>query len=350
MDWTYKRNLATICLTTLLALTGFAWVPKNQPPQDRSAAATGPLPASSSQQNTTDSSADKSGSVMAELPSKAQEYVKDYMQENRHRLERMKGRAVGNFKTIERVFAGYGIPSELKYLAVIESDLNPFAVSSKGAAGPWQIMPETGRSLGLRVDGTRDERVDLVKSTHAAAKYLKSLHRKLGDWLLVIAAYNGGPGRVETAIRQSNSRDFWTLQSRLPAESRNHVKKFIATHYVMEGKGGLTTGAVAVNKVKAEPVDTSGTVVQVISGKFNSSVMAKHLAMDIVRFNSLNPDFDRKIGMGQYRLRLPGDRMELFNSKKLEIVGESVRYILANGSDEMDRNRSQTEVPRTRIP
>ena len=350
MDWKTKRNLATFCLTALLSFSGYAWGWEWQPQQNSPDASTARQPSIPGLQASSDTLNGKESREMPEIPLKAHDFVKDYMQENRLRLEKMKGRYTAYFRTIEQVLGRHGIPAELKYLAVIESDLKTMAVSNKGAVGPWQIMPETGRGLGLRVDEARDERVDLVKSTHAAAKYLKSLYRQLGDWLLVIAAYNGGPGRVESAIRNSNSRDFWALQRYLPAESRNHVKKFIATHYVMEGKGGVTTGMARVPVLKTVAVDTTGTVEQVISGKFNSFVLAKTLSMDILRFNSLNPDFDQKVGVGEYRLRLPEDRMAVFNSKKMEIVAESVRFIMENGSRELDRNRAQTDIPPVRMP
>jgi membrane-bound lytic murein transglycosylase D len=345
MDWTLKRNLATICILGALSLSGYAWGWVSQPLKN-SALRQADQPAGLAE----DSLEKPTSAWMSDLPPQAHEFVKDYMQENRPRLERMKERSSSYFRTIDHVFAKYGIPSELRYLAVIESNMNPRAVSNKGAVGPWQIMPETGRGLGLRVDGVRDERVDLNKSTHAAAKYLKSLYRELGDWLLVIAAYNGGPGRVESAIRQSKSRDFWALQRYLPSESRNHVKKFIATHYVMEGRGGITTGMAKVTKPESEPVDTAGTVVQLVSGKFNSFVMAKNLSMDILRFNSLNPGFDRQVGVGDYRLRLPEDKMNQFNARKMEIVAESVRFIMEKGSSEMDRNKTLSDLPPVRLP
>src|SRR5690606_4422797 len=97
-----------------------------------------------------------------------------------------------------------------------------------GASGPWQFMPSTARDFGLVVKPGQDDRRDYIKSTHAAAQYLLQLYRKMHDWLLVIAAYNGGPGRVYEAIKKSGSRNFWELQHYLPEESRNHVKKFIA--------------------------------------------------------------------------------------------------------------------------
>ena len=102
-------------------------------------------------------------------------------------------------------------------------------------------MPYTARDFGLVVNGVVDERRDYFKSTHAAARYLLQLYKQTHDWLLVIAAYNGGPGRVFSAIQRSGSRNFWSLQYNLPEESRNHVKKFIATHYIMEAAGGGNT-------------------------------------------------------------------------------------------------------------
>src|SRR5690606_30506303 len=116
----------------------------------------------------------------------------------------------------------------------IESNLKSNALSSAGARGPWQFMDYTAREYGLQVNRMIDDRIDYGKSTHAASKYLLSLYKDLKDWLLVIAAYNGGPGRVYSAIKRSGSRNFWDLQYYLPEESRNHVKKFIATHYIME--------------------------------------------------------------------------------------------------------------------
>ncbi len=172
-----------------------------------------------------------------ELHPQAIAFVKDYLEDNQQRLEKMSSWAGPYFVMIDQILAKYQLPRELKYLAVIESNLKTTALSNKGAVGPWQFMPETGRLYGLKVNAARDERQDLYKSTHAAARYLRDLYKQLGDWLLVIAAYNGGDARVESAIRKAHSRDFWKLQYYLPAESRNHVKKFIATHYIISFAG-----------------------------------------------------------------------------------------------------------------
>ncbi len=172
---------------------------------------------------------------------KAESYVKSYVKKNTSSLLEVKGRSKTFFTLMDTVFTKYQLPLELKYLAVIESRLKLKARSHAGAVGPWQLMPATARLLGLKITKKTDERTQSYKSTVAAAKYLKWLHREYGDWLLVIAAYNAGPGNVNAAIRKAGSRDFWKLQSFLPAETRGHVKRFIATHYFFEGVGSETT-------------------------------------------------------------------------------------------------------------
>lgn len=174
-------------------------------------------------------------------------YVRDYIQKNNETLVSVKLRSKATFKAMDIVFKKYGLPVELKYLAVIESELKPGAVSRVGAAGPWQLMPETAKILGLKVSARNDERKQFGKSTKAAALYLRDLYTEFGDWLLVMAAYNCGPGPVYTAIRKSGSHNFWSLQAYLPEESREHVKKFIATHYYFEGNGSATTLTKAEN-------------------------------------------------------------------------------------------------------
>lgn len=178
------------------------------------------------------------------LPDKqGMKFVRNYIRRNNQCLFDVKQKSEVPFSIIDSVFKHYGLPTELKYLAVIESELKPSAVSPVGAKGPWQLMPGTAHVLGLKVNYHSDERVNYYKSTRAAAKYLRDLHREFRDWLLVLAAYNGGPGPVNIAIRKSHSRNFWILQRYLPAESRNHVKKFIATDCYFEG--AANTNAVA---------------------------------------------------------------------------------------------------------
>ena len=273
----------------------------------------------------------------------AESYMQDYLKLHSDYLTKMKGWGQPYFNLIDNILSQYGLPRELKYLAVIESNLNSGATSWVGAGGPWQFMPYTARDYGLVVNRFLDERRDYYKSTHAAARYLLTLYSQMHDWLLVIAAYNGGPGRVYDAIKKSGSRNFWSLQYYLPAESRNHVKKFIATHYIMEGTGGITTtpnltgdfGKPGANPYDKKPELTEEeletTAIQSISGKYNSLVITKNLSMDIIQFNRYNPDFDNMMAInGNYDLRLPADKMQLFLANKYIILNECVQLLLGD--------------------
>jgi Transglycosylase SLT domain len=168
-------------------------------------------------------------------------FAKKYIKNSGDCLISIKKRSLIPFNIIDSVFKSYSLPVELKYLAVIESELKPTALSRVGARGPWQMMPATAHILGLKTTSQCDERTNYYKSTIAAARYLKDLYTEFNDWLLVLAAYNGGPGPVYKAMHESDSKDFWVLQKYLPSESRDHVKKFIATHYYFEGRGSETT-------------------------------------------------------------------------------------------------------------
>jgi membrane-bound lytic murein transglycosylase D len=263
-------------------------------------------------------------------------FVEDYIDKFGKSMEAMKGWGKPYFDMMDDVLTKHGLPKELKYLAVIESELKFNARSWAGAVGPWQFMPSTARILGLRVNNKIDERRDIFKSTHAASRYLTNLFAIYGDWLLVIAAYNGGPGKVNSAIKKSGSRDFWTLQKYLPAESRKHVKKFIATHYIMEGEGGITTltkkeagNFLLASSDKAAKEEFSNAVSQTINGRYNSSVIVKYVVMDIAIFHKINPNFERDISSnGKYELRLPADKMNVFLAKKFEILNESIQLLL----------------------
>jgi membrane-bound lytic murein transglycosylase D len=168
-------------------------------------------------------------------------FVEKYIKNSKECLVRVRKRSLVPFSIIDSVLNLFHLPLELKYLAVIESELKPTALSHVGARGPWQLMPATAQVLGLKTSHQNDERTNYFKSTIAAAKYLRDLYAQFNDWLLVLAAYNGGPKPVYNAIQKSGSKNFWILQNYLPAESRDHVKKFIATHYYFEGRGSETT-------------------------------------------------------------------------------------------------------------
>lgn len=161
-------------------------------------------------------------------------YINVYTVKRREQVEMMLGLSDYYFPMFEEIFDLYDVPYELKYLAIIESALNPRAVSRAGAVGTWQFMYRTGKVYGLRINSLVDERRDPMKATHAAAKFLSDLYGIYGDWTLALAAYNCGPGNVNKAIRRSGGkRDFWEIYYYLPRETRGYVPAFIAATYAM---------------------------------------------------------------------------------------------------------------------
>lgn len=272
----------------------------------------------------------------ARLNPMAVSFVEKYIARHRGAYLDMKDKFEPHLNLMDQVLEQHGIPKEMKYLAVIESHLKRNIVSWAGAVGPWQFMPATARNYGLVVNGSRDERMDYFKSTHAAARMLTELYGQFNDWLLVVAAYNGGAGNVSKAIRKSGgSRDFWSLQYYLPNESMNHVKKFIATHYIFEGEGGLTTITreetrdllTNASKLNEEEMQKSSTYQ--ITGRFSSVVIRKYIDMDKDDFNRYNPNFDNEIALnGKYNLRLPVQKMNNFIAKRYEILEESMQLLM----------------------
>lgn len=282
---------------------------------------------------------DPSKPYVTQLNPNAVPFVQSYLATEGERLEKMKVWGQPYFDMYDGILSQYGVPKELKYLSVIESSLVPTVKSPVGALGPWQFMDFEARRMGLKVGGGVDERTNVYKSTHAAAKLLKELHSRFGDWLLVIAAYNCGAGRVNQAIRMAGTNDFWKLQYNLPEETRNHVKRFISTHYIFEGNGGLTTmtaseikeqekAIAAANKKAGETIDPNFKSVA-ISGKYKGSVVAQLLGIEKELFNKLNPLFDKIISSGKtYNLTLPIEKVTAFEAKKAEILNQSVEALL----------------------
>ena len=211
-------------------------------------------------------------------------FVKSYIKKEDEFLQLMKRRSQGYFTTIETVLCKYDLPLQLKYLAIVESQLRPNAVSRVGAKGMWQLMPVTARELGLKVSGKYDERLQTYKSTVAAAKYLRDLYSVYGDWLLVLAAYNCGPGNVNKAIKKAGSRNFWALQQFLPQESRGHVKRFIGIHYFFEGEGSIATqtkAEAAAHKKQLEKYELE-------KQEYASAIQAKMISKDTVVLVAVN--------------------------------------------------------------
>jgi len=175
-----------------------------------------------------------------QLVSSVASFVKKYNQHNGLYLDKAKKKTEKYFNVVDSILRLNDVPAELKYLAFIESGMSKNPVTRTGAIGPWALMPKAAKQYGLKT-GANDERLNFSKSTAAAAKLMKDMYADYGDWLLVVAAYNCGPGGMERAMKKSGSRDYWQLQNFLPAETRSHIKKFIAVHYHFEGHGSLVT-------------------------------------------------------------------------------------------------------------
>lgn len=272
-------------------------------------------------------------------------YVKNYMGHFSQRLATINGRAgAGCFSTIDRVLKQYSIPKELKYLAVIESALLQNARSPVGAVGYWQFMEPTARLMGLTVNGRRDERKDLTKSTHAAAKYLSYLYDQLDDWLLVVAAYNSGPRPVVNAMKRTGKDDFWSIKSYLPKETQNHVLAFVATatimerlnHFLLPGMpdnfdwaslNSNRNDVVAKDKKFAHPLLSKFSEEEVkkmamvrIKSPLDLELVAATLSIDRRMLGKWNYDYfdflDTYKAGNTYNFRIPKEKLDAFIEKK----------------------------------
>lgn len=203
----------------------------------------------------------------------------------------------------------YDLPLELKYLPIIESALNPIAVSRQGATGLWQFMLRTGQIYGLKSNSLVDERRDPIKSTRAAVRYLKDLYEIYHDWNLVLAAYNCGPGTINKAIRRAGGEtDFWKIYNYLPKETRSYVPAFVAANYIM-------TYYCEHNISPMEMTMPEGTDTVHVSRNLNLNQVADVCNINIDKLRALNPEFKRDIIPGNeqpYALRLPSDMMSCF--------------------------------------
>lgn len=160
-------------------------------------------------------------------------YMVLYAEKRPKTMSRILGLSVYMMPMMEETFHRYGLPLELKYMSIIESQMNPLAVSRAGAKGMWQFMYQTARIYGLEITSFVDERLDVVASTDAAARYLRDAYKVFGDWSLAISSYNCGMGNVQKAIRKAGSRDFWAIYPYLPTETRGYVPAFVGAYYAM---------------------------------------------------------------------------------------------------------------------
>jgi len=279
------------------------------------------------------------------LNSYVSRFISRYWAENRNHLQAIQLKSPPYFKVIDQIFSKYGIPKELRYLAVIESELNPNAVSKVGAVGLWQLMAGTARLLGLTVNRHRDDRRNVYKSTVAAAKYLADLYDTFHDWILVVAAYNCGPVAVLDAMQKSGSSNFFDLEKYLPSETRSHVMRFLATAYTL----GRVSSFFGLDETQTDGDDLSSdraavTDIQSLSltGRYALPVIAQFLEIDINTLKRLNPDWDKQSANNTLSLNLPADKMSLFKSRQQAILNESQQLFLENNRLEMNAKQAYT--------
>ena len=236
-------------------------------------------------------------------------YIDQYTNRLRHSVSYMLGASNFYIPIFEDALLLHQIPLELKYLPVIESAFNPRARSRAGAGGLWQFMPATGKRYGLLINSLVDERCDPIKSSDAAARYLKDLYDIFGDWTLVIAAYNCGPGNINKAIhRAGGERDYWKIYPYLPVETRGYVPAFIAANYVMNYYGEHN-----ILPMRASILANTDTLL--LNHDVKMEQIAKVCDIDIQQLKLLNPQYTTNLIPG-YRqrstLRMPQKQLLTF--------------------------------------
>ena len=250
-----------------------------------------------------------------------------YVERHRDLVEYMLGLETFYFPMIEEALDKYGLPIELKYLAIIESALNPVVLSKAGAAGLWQFIISTGKIYGLEINSLIDERRDPIKSTDAACRHLKDLYDTYGDWNLAIAAYNCGGGNVNKAIRRAKGKkDYWAIYNYLPKETRSYVPLFIAANYVMNYYAYHQLYPVQTTL----PLSTDTVMVnQMIH--FDQIAEVLQIGKDTIR--ALNPQYRRDIipgHAGTQILKLPTIQAYAFVEKENEIANYRTNELFTN--------------------
>lgn len=251
-------------------------------------------------------------SIQKDVPLDYNAYVQGYIDAYVNRRDEM-GRFLGlskyYFPIYEKAFRDAGVPEEIKYLSIVESALNPNAVSRVGAAGPWQFMSETAKIYGLKMTDYVDERRDPIQSSQAAAAYLRDAYQQFGDWLLAIASYNCGKSNVENALAKTGATDYWSIRQLLPAETRGYVPAYIAVSYIMNYYGR--------HGIRPQPTEIALQTDTLLVNKFVPfSRISAALGLDIKEMMVLNPAYRMLIINGTTaaprRIIVPQNRKERY--------------------------------------
>ncbi|MDB5110433.1 MAG: lytic transglycosylase [Mucilaginibacter sp.] len=276
-------------------------------------------------------------SIQKDIPLEYNEYVQNYIDiYTRHKdeMSHVLGLAKYYFPIYEKAFHEAGIPEEIKYLSIVESKLDPTAVSRVGATGPWQFMSATAKAYGLNMDNYIDERRDPIQASYAAAAYLKDAYMEFGDWLLAIASYNCGKSNVERAIQKAGAVDFWSIRQFLPLETRNYVPAYIAVAYVMNYANK--------HSIFTQPWNLSASTDIILVDRFVSlSNISKILNISIRELSMLNPAYKKQIINGTtaapQRLVIPKPAQEYYAALYDALNTDTVQPTVANASDRYEK-------------
>lgn len=259
-------------------------------------------------------------------------FIVRYVKRSPKQVARLMRMSEYYFPIFEEALARYQLPYELKYVPIIESALNPMARSHAGAAGLWQFMPATGKLYGLEINSLVDERMDPIRSTEAACRFLSSLYSIYHDWNLVIAAYNCGGGNVNKAIhRAGGKRDFWSIYPYLPRETRNYLPIYIAATYAMNY--GQEHGICKAPIEKTMLTDTIRT-----NQRLHLQQVSEKLNIELEELRRLNPQYSRDIlpGGTDYALCLPSEKAGLYIEQEDSILAYKADSLVNNRRAEID--------------
>ncbi|MFA9187220.1 LysM peptidoglycan-binding domain-containing protein [Flavobacterium sp. FBOR7N2.3] len=244
--------------------------------------------------------------------------IKSFLKNRKKSFERIMAISEYYFPMFEETFAKQKVPLEIKYLAIVESALNPKAVSRMGATGLWQFMYHTGKQYNLKIDSYIDERSDPLKATEAAAQYMTNMFAIFGDWELVLASYNSGPGNVSKAIRRSGGQqNFWSIKNHLPKETQGYVPAFLATMYLYEyhNEHGIKPNRAIVQHFATDTV--------MIKKQMTFNQISDLLDVPVSQLQLLNPSYKLNViphyNDENHYLRLPKDKMGVFVSNEEKI-------------------------------
>ena len=291
-------------------------------------------------------------SIQKNVPLSYNEYVQNFIDvlgKQKNKMGKMLGLSGYYFPIFERALKAYNIPDEIKYLPIIESSMNPHAISKVGATGMWQFMFGTAKAYGLNMDNFVDERKDPIEASYAAAAYFRDAYEELGDWLLAIAAYNCGKGNVTRAIDKAGSRDFWEIRKFLPKETRDYVPAFIAAVYLMNyaDQHGIATQNAGIN-FKTDTIQVNHFVAL--------ADVAKAINYEETTLSSLNPSYKKQIVNGTElspkRIILPQVEQAVY-AKLYDVLNNDVEVereiILASTDDVRDLRKLALAKKKTAI-